>query len=212
MIKVISFDLDGTLVDMDYNRIFWDEIVPELYSERHKISLAAAKKIVLNEINSVGAQSLNFYDPHFWFNKFNIGNFSEIVKETKKYVKLYPDVREAMETLGRKYTLIVVSNATKEVVELKIRAEGLEDHFSRIFSVVDDFGALKSAKVFEGIMTRMSIDIHDIVHVGDDVIFDYEIPKSIGIRSFLIDRNGGKKGEDVIKDLRDIEDKIKSID
>ena len=50
MIKLISFDLDGTLVDeTNVDRLFWYGEVPRLYAEKHGLPLADAKTKVFAE-------------------------------------------------------------------------------------------------------------------------------------------------------------------
>jgi FMN phosphatase YigB (HAD superfamily) len=46
-IKLISFDLDGTLVDKNsFDKIFWEEEVPKLYAAKKGMSIEEAKKKV----------------------------------------------------------------------------------------------------------------------------------------------------------------------
>ncbi len=48
----------------------------------------------------------------------------------------------------------------------------------------------------------------DVVHVGDHYEFDYLVPRSLGIHALYLDRSGEKKGDFVIQDLRNLEEKI----
>ena len=55
--KVISFDLDGTLVDLDFDLHLWFEELPRLYSEQNGVMLSQAKELMRLEYNRVGMQS-----------------------------------------------------------------------------------------------------------------------------------------------------------
>ena len=54
MIKVISFDFDGTLATHSFADAFWLEGVPALYAKQNNITLEAAKKYILKEYDNIG--------------------------------------------------------------------------------------------------------------------------------------------------------------
>mgnify|MGYP003906378131 CR=1 FL=1 len=45
-IESILLDLDGTLLDLNFDLHFWLEYIPKVYSEKHNISFQDAKKII----------------------------------------------------------------------------------------------------------------------------------------------------------------------
>ena len=55
-IKVISFDLEGTLVTPDFSQAVWHEGIPSLYASQNGIGIKEAKAIVLREYEKVGDQ------------------------------------------------------------------------------------------------------------------------------------------------------------
>ena len=52
-IDSILLDLDGTLLDLNFDLHFWLEYLPEVYSEKHNISHKQAKDILLPMLNAV---------------------------------------------------------------------------------------------------------------------------------------------------------------
>ena len=50
-IDTILLDLDGTLLDLNFDLEFWLEYIPEIYSKKNNIKLEDAKKIVISMIN-----------------------------------------------------------------------------------------------------------------------------------------------------------------
>jgi len=48
-IHVVSFDLEGTLLDMTFSEKVWNEGLPRLYAEKYRLDFSEAKKIVLKE-------------------------------------------------------------------------------------------------------------------------------------------------------------------
>ncbi len=54
------------------------------------------------------------------------------------------------------------------------------------------------------------IEAKAIVHVGDEWYSDFISARRIGIRSFYLDRTGRKRGKLVIKDLRELEERLRA--
>ena len=51
----------------------------------------------------------------------------------------------------------------------------------------------------------IGVDYRNIVHVGDNLNYDYNIPNKLGIRAYLIDRKGKTKEANVVRNLEDFE-------
>ena len=69
-IKVVSFDLEGTLVTPDFSQAVWHEGIPSLYANQNGIDFKRAKDIVLREYHKMGDQRKEWYDIKYWFNFF----------------------------------------------------------------------------------------------------------------------------------------------
>lgn len=202
MIQVVSFDVDGTLVDSSFADLVWLEGVPQLYAETHNVDLDTAKKIVLQEYQNVGADDLRWYELSYWFSHFNLkGSHRDFLLQYKDNVKIYEEVPGVLERLSRSHNLIVTSNAHRDFLSLTLR--GIEHYFSRIFSVTSDFREpRKYERFYNKILRELKITPEELAHVGDDYVFDYEVPSSLGIKAFYLDRKGGKG----FKSLREVED------
>ena len=49
MLKVVSFDVVGTLVDFHYEDYVWKQAIPQLYARTEGVSFDEAKEYVLKE-------------------------------------------------------------------------------------------------------------------------------------------------------------------
>ncbi|MDO8740694.1 MAG: HAD family hydrolase [Candidatus Woesearchaeota archaeon] len=211
MLKVISFDLDGTLLDKErFDNVFWFEEVPRLYSRKNKISLEKAKKFVYGEYHKVGNKRLDWYFPSYWFRHFKLKeDHRAVMRDMKHRIKLLPEVKKVLKKLSKKYRLIVVTTSTHEMNELKLETEGLRDYFSKIFSVTSDFKMIKkNPNVFLKIIKKLKIKKNEIVHIGDDYEDDYITPRKAGIKAILIDRKNRHKGKFIINTLKKLENLI----
>ena len=54
MPKIISFDMDGTLVDSEFTDWVWGHGVPTLYAEKVGLPFEEAKALVVKEYLKVG--------------------------------------------------------------------------------------------------------------------------------------------------------------
>ncbi len=208
--KVISFDLDGTLVDPEFNDLVWYYGIPELYGKRHNISLEMARELVSGEYQKVGDQAVEWYDIKYWFRHFGLdGSYQELMNRFRDRVKVYPEVIEVLERLREKYDLILTSNAAREFIAMEIGVAGLEDYFTRIFSATSDFGQVKKTPEFYvKICAAVDISPQRMIHIGDHWEFDYLAPREIGITAFYLGRDGEREGDFVLRDLRELEAKL----
>lgn len=56
MTKIISFDMDGTLVDSEFTDWVWLHGIPKLYARKKGLSFDEAKALVVEEYQRVGGR------------------------------------------------------------------------------------------------------------------------------------------------------------
>ena len=211
--KLISFDLDSTLVDPTYTTSVWEIGIPQLYAKKHNIGLPEATSIVKSEYERIGDSALEWYDIVYWFEYFELpGKWEDLLEEHRGKIRPFPEVKEVMDELIEHHDLIVTSNAAREFVEIELRETEIEGYFIRVFSATSDFGQVKKTPQFYrricGIMRRKPTHV---IHVGDHYEFDYLAPKSLGIEAYYLDRDGKRPPDRfAVKDLREFAALIKN--
>jgi len=205
-IKIISFDLDGTLVESEFSEWVWGVGIPQLFAEKRGVSLDEAKEIVGKEYRKVGDGSLQWYDIKYWFNFFQLnGNWKSLLNRFSHKIKTYPEVSKVLQNLSSHYRVIIISNAAREFIDIEVEVAELLGYFSRIFSATSDFGQIKKTAQFYGhICQLLRITPREMVHVGDHWEFDYLVPKGLGIKALHIDRSWSRRGDDVIRSLEEV--------
>ncbi|MCK5235195.1 MAG: HAD family hydrolase, partial [Candidatus Aenigmarchaeota archaeon] len=94
-------------------------------------------------------------------------------------------------------------------LDMKLEAEGLKKHFSSVFSAQSTFGVRKKNKeVFMKVLEKLEIKPENMIHVGNNPYLDLEVPSSVGIKSFLLDRTEKRKGDNVIHSLDELVGKV----
>lgn len=207
MFKIISFDMDGTLVSSRYVESVWLERMPELYAARYDLELEVAKEQVYDEYMTVGSGRLEWYDLMYWLAYFDIDETREsLMNRYLDRIEVYPEVEETLQMLSD-YDLVVTSNGARAFVETEM--DGIEHHFAALFSTTSDFKKVKgSPEAYLDLCSRLGARPEEVVHIGDHRYFDYEVPMEAGLRAFYLDRERMESGPDVVHDLREAAERI----
>ncbi len=214
-IKVISFDLDGTLFDNMFVDSVWLEEIPRLYSIEKGVSFDNARKTVKREYDLVGKERLEWYDIHYWIRKFGLNvEAKELLRNFEHRIRAYPEVSNVLEQLKQRgFRLVVVTNAIREFVELELEKTEMKDCFERVFSSTSDFGVVKkTVKLYQRVCDILEVSPQEIIHVGDDQNFDFDVPRRLGILAFHLDRTGKHEGEFVIQSLEELTRKLEKVE
>jgi HAD superfamily hydrolase (TIGR01493 family) len=210
-VKVISFDLDGTLFDNMFVDSVWLEEIPRLYSVEKGVSVEDARKVVRREYDGVGKERLEWYDIHYWIRRFGLNvEAKELLRNFEHRIKPYPEVPAVLEQLKQRgFTLVVVTNAGREFVELELEKAKMKDRFDRVFSSTSDFGVVKkTVKLYQRVCSILGVSSQEMIHVGDDRKFDFDVPRRLGILAYHLDRTGKHEGEFVIHSLEELNTKL----
>ncbi|MBN1690245.1 MAG: HAD family hydrolase [Dehalococcoidia bacterium] len=191
-IKVISFDVEGTIVTTDFSAAIWFEMIPQRYAERYGLEFDEATRRIRKEYDSVGDQRLEWYDVQYWFTRFDLGRADIAMEALQDRVIYYPETREVLHTLAKDYHLSVASGSPRPFLRHLLR--DVEHHFRNVFSSTTDFQQVKTADFYQRMCRRLSVKPRQIVHIGDNRQFDFTEPASVGIRAFYLDREG-KSGD-----------------
>jgi HAD superfamily hydrolase (TIGR01549 family) len=203
MIRVISLDMDGTLVKSRFVDKVWMEGIPQLYAEKAGLDFPAAKEYVVGEYTKIGSDHLEWYDLKYWIDKFGLevakGELLELYEDE---IEIYPEVREALDLLAENYDLVVTSNAAREFIDIEL--DGLEDYFRETFSATSDFRDVKKSPLIYGaVCAHMKAKPIEVLHIGDHYSYDYESALDAGLEALFLDRKGERSGLEVVGDLRE---------
>jgi len=210
-IKYISFDQTGSLFDDIFDKMLWYSVFPQAYARQYKIPREKAYQNVISAYReNFSSAKAEWRDPDYWIKFFKLKiTFDDLVKKLNKYVKPYPDAVQAIKSLSRNYKLIIISSASRSILGYKLKLSNLEEYFSNTFSISSDFKLMNPIdSVYKDVCRCLGININQLVHIGNKYEEDYQIPLSVGIRSFLIDRSGTRKGPFIVRDLNDFQEKI----
>jgi HAD superfamily hydrolase (TIGR01549 family) len=204
--RLVSFDLDNTLIDPTYTTLVWEIGMPQRYAKRYNTDLSEATSIVKAEYEKAGDSSLEWYAISYWFEYFNLpGRWQDLMEKHRDKIRPFPEVIEVLKDLAQDHELIIISNAAREFVEIEIEGASISKYFSRIFSTTSDFHQVKkTSHLYKQICGILGVKASATIHVGDHYEYDYVVPRSLGIEAYYLDREGKKPKDDfTIRDLRE---------
>ncbi len=210
MAKIISFDMDGTLIDPGFTDWVWGYGIPTLYAEKRGLAFETAKSVVEAEYRKVGPDAIEWYDIKYWFQFFQLGDgWNKLMKQFVDKISVYSDVIPILNRLKGKFPLVLTSNATREFIDIELEAVVLRSYFDRIFSATSDFGELKKTTDFyRRICQILGSPPEEVVHVGDHLHYDYRVPRALGIHAYYLDRSAQESGDFVLWNLIDLEKEL----
>jgi len=203
MIRVISLDMDGTLVNSRFVDKVWMEGMPMLYAEKTGLDFPVAKEYVVGEYMKIGSDKLEWYDLLYWIERCGLKvSKDELLQMYEDEIETYPEVQEVLDLLSEDYELVVTSNAAREFIDFEL--DGLSDYFSETFSATSDFREVKKSPLIYGaVCAHMGAKPFEVLHIGDHYNYDYESPLEAGLDALFLDRKGERSGREVVGDLRE---------
>lgn len=117
----------------------------------------------------------------------------------------YPEVKVAIENLMEKYQVFIGSNTDNDVLESVIRKNDIKVH--KIYTSETLKCYKPNPQFYISILDENGLSPQDVMFVGDSIMDDILGPKTIGIKTIWIDRNGigGDSGQDyTISDLGEL--------
>jgi putative hydrolase of the HAD superfamily len=198
-IKIISFDVEGTLVTTDFSYAIWFEAIPKHYADRHSIPVEQAKKVVMEEYKKVGDQRVEWYDIKYWFKRFDLGNYEHTMEQYRDRVQYYPEVMDILSLLGDQYKLTVASGSPREF--LRYLLQDIKPHFHKIFSSISDYKQIKTPDFYHKMCQELDIPPEQVLHIGDNWQLDFVAARETGIQVLYLDRKGENNHQSSLADL-----------
>ncbi len=145
-IDCVFLDMDGTLLDLNYDNHVWNQLVPEAYAARLNISFAAAQQRLLTHMREIHG-TINFYSFDYWIDFTGIDLISTHEAATQ-LLAYRPGAEDFLKWLrDSRHAAVIATNAHPDSIRVK-------DQHTAISTQVDDvvssqkYAAPKEADVY----------------------------------------------------------------
>jgi putative hydrolase of the HAD superfamily len=182
-IDTIFLDMDGTLLDLHYDDHFWQDFLPNAYASHHNLTLEQANAELQPKFKATEG-SLDWYCVDYWSRELGL-DIPSLKKEVAHLIAIHDgviDFLQAMKKMGKR--IVLMTNAHRKVVELKLHHTGIDVHFDAIVSS-HDLGLPKEDPEFWNKL--QSIETYDKTRTlfADDTIAVLHSAKEAGLQHLL---------------------------
>src|SRR5882672_6713489 len=145
-IDTVLLDLDGTLLDLDFDNHFWREYVPAHYAAARSLTLEQARAELVPRFRAREG-TLDWYCVEFWSRELGL-DIAALKRAEGHRVAWLPGAREFLQRVrGMGKRLVLVTNAHPEALRVKDERTGVTRHFDAVYSS-HTFGAPKEDQAF----------------------------------------------------------------
>lgn len=133
MSKIIMFDMDGTLLDLAFDDLIWNECLPMRHAQIHQIPLAESKK-KLYQFYQSHRHTLVWYSSTYWTKTVGV-DVLKLQQEFQSKIQARSGCLELLQQLKELgYTCWLVTNADRPSLRLKLDNIAIEHFFDVIIS------------------------------------------------------------------------------
>lgn len=145
-IDTILLDMDGTLLDLNFDLHFWLEYLPLVYANKHNISLQQSKDKIRPMLEAEQGK-LHWYCLDYWQKIFEL-DIAQLKEDVSHLIQIHPFVLDFLDQAKQHNKRIyLVTNAHRKTVKLKMRITNLESYFDEIITS-HDYGVAKEDQGF----------------------------------------------------------------
>lgn len=135
-VETVLLDMDGTLLDLQYDNHFWQEHVPRRYAERHGLELASARREITARYRKVEG-TLDWYCVDYWTRELSL-DIALLKKEVDHLIQVHPHVGDFLHAVRAcAKRLVLVTNAHGKALALKLERTRLDAYFDAVVCAHD---------------------------------------------------------------------------
>lgn len=182
-VDTVLLDMDGTLLDRNFDDHFWLEHVPKRYAAKHHLPLAEVKDKLYAMFRSQ-ENTLNWTDLDYWSEQLGM-DIPLLKHEVDHLIAVHPHVirfLDFLRTSGKKVHL--VTNAHGKTLNIKMNKTRIGGHFDSIVSA-HDLGLPKEMVAFWGELQKVIPYDPERTMLGEDSERNLETAEEYGIRHLV---------------------------
>lgn len=165
-IETVLLDMDGTLLDLHFDDVFFRETVPQAYAEKKSLSFEDARTEILTIYKSCEG-TLAWYDLDHWSRTLGM-DIPRLKDRVVHLIGIHPHVVPFLDKLKQQQRpILLVTNAHPYAISLKFKKTGLGAWIPKIYCS-HDLGHPKETPGFWDELKKISGYRPDVTLLADD--------------------------------------------
>ncbi len=182
-ILTVFLDMDGTLLDLNFDNKFWLEHVPLRYAQQRGVAVDAARSELLQRYRKVEG-TMEWYCLDYWTQELGM-DIPLLKEEVDHLIAVHPHVVEFLDAIrqpGKR--VVLVTNAHGKSLSLKMERTRLGGHFDAIVCA-HDLGLPKEEPEFWRCLQDREPYDRDATLLVDDSLSVLHSARAYGIAHLL---------------------------
>lgn len=156
-IDSVLLDMDGTLLDLRFDNLFWSSVVPEHYARVNGLSVADAQARLAPMFTKI-AHTLPWYCIDHWSRELDL-DIRALKRTAREHIKFLPGAERFLERLQRSdKRVVLVTNSHPATLAIKDAQVAITRYFHACYSThtfgvpkehADFWPRLSAAEVFD---------------------------------------------------------------
>jgi len=204
-IDTVLLDMDGTLLDLNFDNHFWQEFVPLKFAEKQGIAIAEAKQLLAPRFKSMEGK-LEWYCLDYWSETLEL-NIAGLKAEIAELIAVLPHVVEFLEKVHQsRHKVLLVTNAHQDSLGLKMEKTCLHRFFDDIISSHTLGFPKEHAEFWHRLQRQQPFEKHNTLLI-DDSLAVLNAARQFGIEHLIsVSRPDTQRPKKEITDFPAIED------
>ena len=179
-VDTVMVDMDGTLLDLAFDNFFWRELVPSHYARHRNLPEGAARRELAGRYKALEGQ-LAWYCIDHWSEALGL-DIKALKWAHRDRVQYLPRATEFLAFVRRRRKrLLLVTNAHRETLAVKVAQTGLDQKVDGMISS-HDYRVPKQAQAFwEKLLVDEDFDPDRTVLIEDSLSV-LEAARSFGLK------------------------------
>lgn len=212
-VETVMLDMDGTLLDLNFDNTFWQQLLPKHFAEKYQLTLDEARHQLMARYQQHQG-TLQWYCLDYWRKELDI-DLMMLKKQSAHLIQVLPHAIMFLDRLRQaNKQVLLATNAHPDNLTLKMEKTRLAHHFDEIICS-HDYGYCKEDQRFwQAFQQQHGFDEKSSLMVDDNLTVlqsarDFGVAQQLAIRK--PDSQRPENSVDTFPSIRDFSEIIPHI-